>query len=85
MKKEAYLVEGITCSGCERRVSKVVSNIEGVTSAKADLGSSTVSVEYDPAKVTIDKIKEAVNKVGYKFVGERPPNGQREGRDEGIS
>jgi mercuric ion transport protein len=85
MKKEAYLVEGMTCSGCERTVSKVVSNIEGVASAKADLGSSTVSVEYDPSKVTIDKIKEAVNKVGYKFVGERPSNGQREGSDEGIS
>jgi mercuric ion transport protein len=84
MKKEAYLVEGMTCSGCERTVSKVVSNIEGVASAKADLGSSTVSVEYDPSKVTIDKIKEAVNKVGYKFVGERPPNGQREGSDDGI-
>ena len=85
MKKEAYLVEGMTCSACERTVSKVVSNIEGVASAKADLGSSTVSVEYDPSKVTIDKIKEAVNKVGYKFVGERPANGQWEGSDEGIS
>lgn len=85
MKKEAYLVEGMTCSGCERTVSKVISNIDGVASAKADLGSSTVSVEYDSSKVTIDKIKEAVNKVGYKFVGERPVNGQREGTDEAIS
>lgn len=85
MKKEVYLVEGMTCSGCERTVSKVVANIEGVASAKADLGSSTVSVEYDPAKVTIDRIKEAVNKVGYKFVGQRPVNGQRESSDEGVS
>ena len=85
MKKEAYLVEGMTCSGCERTVSKVVANIEGVASAKADLGSSTVSVEYDPSKVTIDKIKEAVNKVGYKFIGQRPVNGQRESSDEGVS
>ena len=84
MKKEAYLVEGMTRSGCERTVSKVVSDLEGVVSAKADLSSSTVSVEYDPSKVTIDKIKEAVNKVGYKFVGERKINGQREGSDEAI-
>ena len=85
MKRESYLVEGMTCSGCERTVSKVVSNIDGVAEAKADLRSSTLSVEYDPSKVTIDKIKEAVNKVGYKFVGERPVNGQRESSDEGIS
>lgn len=84
-KKESYLVEGMTCSGCERTVSKVVGNIEGVTSSKADLKSSTVSVEYDPSKVTIDTIKNAVNGVGYKFVGQRPADGQREGSDEAIS
>jgi copper ion binding protein len=84
-KKESYLVEGMTCSGCERTVQKVVGNLEGVMSSKADLQSSTVSVEYDPAKVTIDKIKNAVNGVGYKFVGERPSNGQREGSDEAVS
>lgn len=84
-KKESYLVEGMTCSGCERTVSKVVSNIEGVVSAKADLSTSTVSVEYDTYKVSIDKIKDAINKVGYKFVGNIPSNGQREGSDEGIS
>lgn len=84
-KKESYLVEGMTCSGCERTVSKVVGNIEGVTSSKAELSSSTVTVEYDPSKVTVDKIKEAVNRVGYKFVGERPTNGQHEGSDEAVS
>lgn len=84
-KKESYLVEGMTCAGCERTVSKVVGNIEGVTSSKAELSSSTVTVEYDPSKVSIDKIKEAVNRVGYKFVGERPSHGQREGSDEAIS
>jgi copper ion binding protein len=84
-KKESYSVEGMTCAGCERTVSKVVGNIEGVSSSSADLNASTVTVEYDPSKVTIDKIREAVNRVGYKFVGERPSNGQREGSDEAIA
>jgi copper ion binding protein len=69
MKHENYKVEGMTCSGCERTVSKVVSNIEGVASAKADANAKSLKVEFDPAKVTIDQIKEAVNKVGYNFVG----------------
>ena len=83
-KKESYLVEGMTCSGCERTIQKVVGNIEGVRSSKADLKSSTVSVEYDPEKVSIERIRSAVNGVGYKFVGERPAHGQREGSDEAI-
>jgi len=65
----------MTCSGCERTVQRVVENLEGVKSSKADLKSSTVSVEYDPSKVSIDKIRSAVDGVGYKFVGERPANG----------
>jgi copper chaperone CopZ len=84
-KKAAYLVEGMTCSGCERTVQKVITSLQGVASARADLQTSTVSVEYDPEKVNIDQIKSAVNNVGYKFVGERPTAGQKEGRDDAVS
>jgi copper chaperone CopZ len=74
--RAAYQVEGMTCSGCERTVQKVIANLQGVESAKADLQTSTVSVEYDPEKVNIDQIKSAVNSVGYRFVGERPAAGK---------
>ena len=84
-KKESYLVEGMTCSGCERSIEKIVSNLEGVQSAKADLQTSTVSVEYNPEKVNIDQIKSAINKIGYKFVGQKPAHTQKEGRDDAVS
>jgi len=84
-KKDVYLVEGMTCQGCERTVQKVVSGLEGVAAAKADLGSASVSVEYDPDKVGVDDIRSAVTRVGYKFVGERPAYGQKEGRDDAVS
>lgn len=85
LKKESYLVEGMTCSGCERAIQKTVSSISGVASAKAELSSSTVSIEYDSSQVTIDKIRSAVNNLGYKIVGERPSLGQKEGRDDAVS
>lgn len=85
IKKESYLVEGMTCSGCERTVSKVISNVPGVKAAKADLNSASVSIEYDPSAVNIDQIRASLNKVGYKIVGERAPEGRREGSDESVS
>lgn len=74
-KKESYLVEGMTCSGCERAIQRSISGIDGVTAATADHSTSTVSVEFDPAKVNVEQIKAAVNKIGYKFVGERSAAG----------
>jgi copper chaperone CopZ len=84
MKKEANLVEGMTCSGCERAIQKAVSRIRGVATAKADLSTSTIYVEYDPAETSIGVIKDIINNLGYKLVAERPASGQREGSDEGI-
>lgn len=83
-KKESYLVEGMTCAGCERAIQKVVTSLEGIHSAHADLASSTVSVEYNPEEVSVDEIKAAVGRIGYKIVGKRPPFGQKESRDDAI-
>lgn len=85
LKKESYLVEGMTCSGCERAIQKVISNLQGVKTASADLQTSTVSVQYDPSLVNIEEIRAAVGRIGYRFVGERPPHGQKEGRDDAVS
>ena len=70
-KKEVFAVEGMTCSGCERTVQKVVGNIDGVKETKADVASASVTVEYDPSKVDVEKVKAAVERVGYKFGGQK--------------
>jgi copper chaperone CopZ len=85
IKKEVFLVEGMTCAGCERAVQKILGNLNGVKAAKADLQSATVLLEFDPSKLTLDEIKAATNKIGYKIVGERAPEGKKEGRDDAIS
>lgn len=78
------MVEGMTCTGCERAVQKTIEKMEGVQKATANLSMATVSIEYDPQKVNIGEIKSAINNIGYKLVDERPPLGQREGSDEAI-
>lgn len=80
--KSVYLVEGMTCAGCERTVATVIKNLDGVRSAQADHKSSTVSVEYDPEKTSLDRIKAAVTHVGYTFAGEDNDDGVRERGDD---
>jgi copper chaperone CopZ len=85
VQRSTFLIEGMTCEGCERTISKVVSNLQGVNVSKADLNTATLSVEYDPEKVSLDQIRAAVNRVGYNFVGQRPAYKQKEGSDNYVS
>jgi copper chaperone CopZ len=84
-KKEVYLIEGMSCAGCEKAVQRVVAAVEGIKTVKADFTQATLAVEYDTDATTVDEIKSAVNKLGYKFVGQLPPSNQRAGSDEAVS
>jgi len=84
-KKEIYQVEGMTCSGCERTVQRVLSMLQGVSDIQASFKDSEVSLTYDPELVSIDAIKSQIQKLGYKFVGQKPTNGQRASSDDRTS
>jgi P-type Cu+ transporter len=80
MIKEAYLIEGLTCPFCERAIQKAVTHLDGVQSAEVDLKAASISFEYDPARVSIDDIKDTVSKIGYHLADKKPP-GNKEPQD----
>ncbi|NJJ38468.1 copper ion binding protein [Paenibacillus apii] len=59
-------VEGMSCGHCVSSVEKAVGNLGA--SAKADLTSKTVAVDYDDSKLSVDAIKEAIEDQGYDVV-----------------
>ena len=61
-----FEVEGMTCGGCEAGLRLTVKKLEGVEEVKPSHEDSNVTVTYDPAKVTTDKIQAAIEKLGYK-------------------
>ncbi len=84
-KKESYLIEGMTCCDCERTIKQAMETIDGVHSADADMTTSTVSIVYEPERVTIGEIRSSIGTLGYRLHDERPAFGQREGSDEAIA
>lgn len=58
-------VEGMSCSHCENAVKKAVGALAGVDSVSVDLKGKKVSVGYDPDKVSLDAVKEAIEDQGY--------------------
>jgi sulfite exporter TauE/SafE/plastocyanin domain-containing protein/copper chaperone CopZ len=64
-RQTTLFVEGMTCSSCEARIASALRKIDGVIEAKANLKGGTAVVDYDEAKVSVDSLKAAIEKIGY--------------------
>ncbi|MDZ7742487.1 MAG: heavy-metal-associated domain-containing protein [Bacteroidota bacterium] len=63
-EKEKFKVYG-KCEMCEERIEKAAEALDGVQSADWDILSKKIKVKYDPEKVKLIEIHEAIAKVGH--------------------
>ena len=66
MKVVEYKVVGMTCSGCENSVKRVVSRVEGVESVDANHSENKVVVTYQDDKASDDVVLNKITKLGYQ-------------------
>lgn len=66
--KKRFDVSGMTCAACQANVQKAVEKL-GVDSVNVNLISESMTVNYDPSKISKDDIIKAVVDIGY---GARP-------------
>jgi Cu+-exporting ATPase len=58
-------VYGMTCGHCQKKVEDAVSLLEGVESVGVNLEAERVTVSFNPQKVSMHDLKEAIRKAGY--------------------
>ncbi len=58
-------VAGMTCAGCEAKIERILSRLIGVTEARANFGSGTVTVTWDSNAVNTHDMAVALEKAGY--------------------
>lgn len=68
MKTEVIKVDGMTCNHCKSAVEGALKSVTGVKSADVNLDEKNVSVEFDEATVSVDKLKEEIEEQGYDVV-----------------
>lgn len=68
MEETVLKVEGMSCEHCVKAVQKAVGALPGVENILVDLKSKTVTVEYNLAQSTLDRIKEEVEDQGYDVI-----------------
>ncbi|WP_248928801.1 copper chaperone CopZ [Paenibacillus hamazuiensis] len=66
MQNVTLNVQGMSCNHCVNSIEGAVKEI-GAT-AKVDLQSGTVSVQFDESKLSLGAIKEAIEDQGYDVV-----------------
>jgi mercuric ion transport protein len=64
-KKITVGVNGMTCASCEHHIESEVLKLSGISSVKASYASNSATVEYNPDKVSEEKIVAAINATGY--------------------
>lgn len=66
-KKEAVIsVEGMSCMSCVATITRGLNTTAGVTTAKVDLEKSEARIEFDPAKVNVERLTAVIKDLGYK-------------------
>ncbi len=65
MNETTIKVAGMSCDGCVRNVTGILKALDGVDDAQVSLGKSEARVRYDPAKITMDALREAIERAGF--------------------
>jgi Cu+-exporting ATPase len=63
--KASIHITGMTCTTCAGTIKKGLSKTPGVEQADVNFASEKASIEYDPTKVDLAKIKDTVSQLGY--------------------
>ncbi|HUT68727.1 MAG TPA: heavy metal translocating P-type ATPase [Dehalococcoidales bacterium] len=58
-------ITGMTCTTCAATIGKGLAKIPGVKRAEINFAAEKASIEYDPSRVNLSKIKNTISQLGY--------------------
>ena len=68
MTKIVLKVKGMHCASCAILIDKLLMKQDGLIASSTSYGASKVALEFDEAKISLEKIDEFVNKLGYDVI-----------------
>ncbi|MGL4665092.1 MAG: heavy metal translocating P-type ATPase, partial [Clostridium butyricum] len=82
LKTYTFKIEGMTCSACANRVERVTKKLDGVENSSVNFATENLTVNIDEDIIDYAKIKEAVDKAGYKLIKEEEKDSGKSKIDE---
>ena len=59
-------VNGMTCDGCVRSVTKALKALPGVGDVEVSLAKAEAQIAYTSREVSIERLKAAIDDAGYE-------------------
>lgn len=59
-------INGMHCVSCGMNIDNELEEIGGVLQAETNYANSQTKVKYNPMLVSVNKIKDAISKLGYQ-------------------
>ncbi len=72
MIKVELLIDGMSCASCANAITKALKRESGVIDCTVNFATSKAVVEYDPNKITVDRLTSAVGSAGYHAEAVQP-------------
>ncbi len=71
MRKITIPLAGMHCASCATNIESALKKLDGVSFASVNFATEKATVEFDETKLDEGKIKETINKLGYRVIGEQ--------------
>ena len=65
MKQQSVHISGMSCAACAQNVERLVQKLDGVTTAQVNFGTETLTLAFDPARISFSQINGAILRAGY--------------------
>jgi copper chaperone len=65
MRQISMVVPAISCEHCKKTVEGTLNKFDGVQQALVDIANKRVALSYDPEKVDLSVLEEALSEEGY--------------------
>ncbi|MCB1893462.1 MAG: cation transporter [Rhodocyclaceae bacterium] len=66
METTTLKVEGMSCGGCVKSVTNVLTALPGVAKAEVSLDDKQARIEYEAGRVSIDDMKRVIVDAGFE-------------------
>jgi len=70
MTQKTLSVPDISCGHCKSSIEGAVGPLDGVSKAEVSIDDRNVNIEYDPSKIELNSIIDAISDQGYEVEGQ---------------